>query len=94
YAALVERRAAGRRRVKERIDRGIREGDVPPGTDSAALADFYHAVFTGMSVQARDGLPRKKLIATVEAAMRAWPTEGRAARRGPRRARGEAVQGR
>jgi len=81
---LAERRSMGRRRVKERIDRGIREGDVPPGTDSAALADFYHAVFTGMSMQAREGATRKSLLATVDAAMRAWP-EGKAVSIRPRR---------
>jgi AcrR family transcriptional regulator len=83
-ARMAERRAMGRRRVKERIDRGIREGDVPPGTDSAALADFYHAVFIGMAMQAREGASRRNLLATVDTAMRAWP-EGKTASIRPRR---------
>jgi AcrR family transcriptional regulator len=72
-AALHEQRMSSRTRIKERIDRGIQEGDVAPGVDSAALADFYAAVMSGMSLQARDGASRKSLIATVETAMRAWP---------------------
>jgi len=76
-AELAERRATARKRVKERIDRGIREGDVPAGTDSGALADFYTTLFTGISMQARDGASRKTLLATVDAAMRAWPEGGK-----------------
>ena len=72
-SALQERRAVSRERIKERIDRGMQEGDVPPSIDAAALADFYAAVISGMSLQARDGASRKSLLATVETAMRAWP---------------------
>lgn len=78
-AALAERRAESRRRLKARIDRGVREGELPAGTDTAGLADFYTAVFQGMSQQARDGASRKSLAATAEAAMRAWPEGGRKA---------------
>jgi TetR/AcrR family transcriptional regulator, copper-responsive repressor len=73
---LAERRASMRTIVKVRIDRGIREGELPRGTDSNALTDFYSAVFQGMSLQARDGATRKSLLATAEAAMRAWPQRG------------------
>jgi AcrR family transcriptional regulator len=70
---LAQRRANGRAILKARIDRGVREGELPPGTDSAALTDFYVTVFQGMSIQARDGATRKRLLATARAAMRAWP---------------------
>jgi len=89
-AEIAECRASARRHVKERIDRGIREGDVPPGTDSGALADFYNAVFTGMAMQAREGASRRSLLATVDAAMRAWPRA--AVRPRERSARGAAVE--
>ena len=71
--AVAERRAQTRSRLKERIDRGVAEGDVPRGTDTEALADFYISVMGGMSLRARDGASRKSLLATAEAAMRAWP---------------------
>jgi AcrR family transcriptional regulator len=70
---LAQRRASGRAILKARIDRGVREGELPPGTDAAALTDFYVTVFQGMSVRARDGATRKSLLATAETAMRAWP---------------------
>jgi AcrR family transcriptional regulator len=72
-AALAERRAAARTNLKARIERGIKEGDVPPGTDAGALADFFGTIMTGMSLQARDGATRKSLLATVERAMSVFP---------------------
>ena len=80
-AALAERRAASRERLKARIDQGAREGELPAGTDTGALADFYAIVLTGMSLQAREGASRKSLLATVEAAMRAWPRGAKRAAR-------------
>ena len=73
---LAGRRSSMRAIVKARIDRGVREGELPRGTDSNALTDFYSAVFQGMSLQAREGATRKRLLATAEAAMRAWPQRG------------------
>jgi AcrR family transcriptional regulator len=72
-SALHDSRVSSRARIKERIDRGVKEGDVAAGIDTASLADFYATVMAGMSLQARDGASRKSLLATVEAAMRAWP---------------------
>jgi hypothetical protein len=84
-STLHELRKSSRAHVKERIDKGIKEGDVAPGVDSAALADFYAAVVAGMSLQARDGASRKSLLATVETAMRAWPPDPKRASRPPAR---------
>ena len=72
-AELAERRASMRTIIKARIDRGLREGELPQGTDTDALVDFYSAVFQGMSLQARAGVTRRRLLATAETAMRAWP---------------------
>jgi AcrR family transcriptional regulator len=72
-AALAQRRAASRARLKARIDRGLTEGELPRGTDTGGLADFYATILAGMSLQARDGASRRRLLATVAAAMRAWP---------------------
>jgi hypothetical protein len=59
--------------MKERIKHGIADGDVPAGTDAAALADFYSAIMAGMSMQARDGATRKSLLGSVERAMSIFP---------------------
>ena len=71
--ALSAKRASAREGMKARIRQGIKDGDVPAGTDAGALADFYSAVVAGMSMQARDGASRKSLLATVENAMLAFP---------------------
>lgn len=72
-SALARHRAEARAYLKARIDRGLAEGELPRGTDTGALADFYHAIVAGMSLQARDGASRKRLMAMVKAAMHAWP---------------------
>ena len=78
---LAEERAAGKARLKARIERGVKDGDLPPDTDVSGLANFYSAVIAGMSLQARDGASRKSLMATVETAMRAWPGKAAAKRK-------------
>jgi AcrR family transcriptional regulator len=60
------------RRIAGRIKRGIRDGDVPPGTDADGLAMFVTALMHGLSIQARDGVSRAALNAAVDRAMRAW----------------------
>ena len=79
---LADERALARGRLRERIQLGVKEGDVPAGTDVGALTDFYVAVINGMSLQAREGASRKSVHAMVETAMRAWPE---APKRGARR---------
>lgn len=70
--------------IRRRIDRGVTNGDVPPGTDTAALARFVAAVLHGMSAQARDGADRAVLDAVVTCALAAWEaTVSSCARRTP-----------
>ena len=57
-----------------RVERGIDEGDVPPGTDARALATFYATVLQGLSIQSRDGAPAAALHAVVDSSMAAWDT--------------------
>jgi len=76
-ARLAQRRASMRALLKERIERGLRDGELARGTDSDALVDFYSAVFQGMTLQARTGVSRKRLLAIAETAMRAWPRRER-----------------
>jgi AcrR family transcriptional regulator len=75
-AALAAYRASVESSVRKRIERGVREGELPAGTDAAALAKFYETVVQGLSSQARDGATRRSLLAVVAAAMRAWPGSG------------------
>ncbi|WP_438021625.1 TetR/AcrR family transcriptional regulator [Sorangium sp. So ce315] len=70
YLAEVRRSAQGE--LQRRLERGVAEGDVPAGTDTAALAAFYTTVLNGLSLQARDGASREALQAIVDCAMAAW----------------------
>ena len=70
---LVRKRLMARDRIRERIQRGIDEGDVPASADPASLAEFITTIFAGMAMHARDGASKKALLATVDNAMRAFP---------------------
>jgi TetR/AcrR family transcriptional regulator, copper-responsive repressor len=74
-AALAARRRTAEAKMKARIERGMKQGELPSRTDCGALAKFYCTVMEGMSIQARDGASRKSLLATAAAAMRAWPAK-------------------
>ncbi|MGV0791805.1 TetR family transcriptional regulator C-terminal domain-containing protein [Mycolicibacterium sp. XJ1819] len=69
---LAEWRMALEHDFRERIRRGIADGDVPAGTDATALAAFYNTVNHGMAIQARDGADGAKLSAIAESAIAAW----------------------
>jgi AcrR family transcriptional regulator len=69
---LARGRRASETAMRRRIERGIREGDVPSGADPARIAAFYTTVTQGLSIQARDGASEAALNAIVDAAMGAW----------------------
>ena len=59
--------------MADRIQRGIKEGDVPDSTNVQALAAFYSALSRGMAVLARDGATQDLLLEIADIGMRAWP---------------------
>ncbi|WP_019808402.1 TetR/AcrR family transcriptional regulator [Saccharomonospora halophila] len=70
---LAEHRRQDQQRLRERVDAAAEAGELPPDTDTAALAGFYSTVLHGLSVQARDGAAEPELHAIVDVAMTAWP---------------------
>jgi len=58
--------------IRDRLKRGIAEGDVAPGADVGALAAYFNTVLEGLSIQARDGAPRRQMLAIVDCAMASW----------------------
>lgn len=65
---------AGHRRQRtqsliDRLQRALDEGELRAGTDVQALGDFYATQLHGISVQARDGVPRQRLLAAMETAL-------------------------
>lgn len=55
--------------VRARIEQGVRDGQLRPETDAAALARFVGAIIQGMSVQARDGASESDLRGLAEHAV-------------------------
>lgn len=72
-ADAARHRAATELAIRERLDRAAAEGELPPGTDTAALARYVAAVQQGMAVQARTGAAPADLHAIADLALRAWP---------------------
>ncbi|MFI7321149.1 TetR/AcrR family transcriptional regulator [Streptomyces venezuelae] len=81
--ALRERRNANVTDIESRIRAAVAAGELPDGTDPAALARYTAAVFQGMSQQARDGATREDLEAVADLAMTAWPQTRSAADAAP-----------
>ncbi len=69
---LVRQRAKTVEDLAERLRRGVETGEIAPGTDVKAVAQFYVTVQQGMSIQARDGASRERLEAIARAALAAW----------------------
>jgi AcrR family transcriptional regulator len=71
HQELVERRAADEIAIRDRFERAISEGDLPPDADAAALARFVLTVNAGLSVQAASGASRTELLQIVQTALQA-----------------------
>ncbi|MFI6472043.1 TetR/AcrR family transcriptional regulator [Streptomyces sp. NPDC050516] len=74
---LRDRRNASLAAIESRIAADIAAGHLPKDVDAGTLARLSGAVFQGMSQQARDGATSAELEAVAEAAMLAWPPDGR-----------------
>jgi AcrR family transcriptional regulator len=72
---MAAQRIAGEARLRKRFERAVAEGDLPAGTDVAALARYVMAVNFGLSVLAATGATRRPLLRVITLALRAWPTK-------------------
>ncbi|MBB3118089.1 TetR/AcrR family transcriptional regulator [Pseudoduganella violacea] len=66
---LAEHRQQRTASIVERIRQAVSSGELRTDTDAEALGDFYAALLHGLSVQARDGVPRNRLLALIPPAM-------------------------
>jgi AcrR family transcriptional regulator len=73
---LEAQRRALHRRLEDRLDRGVRDGDLPATANTDHLASFLVAVMRGMSGCARDGGTTEDLLGIAEGAMAALPHPG------------------
>ncbi|MDG4786811.1 TetR/AcrR family transcriptional regulator [Micromonospora sp. WMMD1102] len=69
---LAECRQADIAQLRARLDQGVRDGDVPAGTDTGAAAEFFYALSLGMALRARDGATEQTLLTLAEAAVAGW----------------------
>ena len=59
--------------LRARIERDMLDGALPSDIDAGATSGLVVGVIQGLSVLARDGTPRRELMAIAEAALRCWP---------------------
>jgi AcrR family transcriptional regulator len=71
--ALAAWREEGRSRLRDRFQRAVDEGDLPPNADPGLLARYVMTVANGIAVQAASGAGRDELQQVAEAALRNWP---------------------
>jgi AcrR family transcriptional regulator len=82
---LAERRRQQTALIIERLAQGIRDGDLKADTDAAVLGDFLATVMHGLSVQARDGVSRKRLMRVADHALQIVPEARSRGHRPPER---------
>ena len=73
---LEAQREVLHQRLKDRLDRGVRDQDLPATANTDALTTFLVAVLRGMSGCARDGGTFEDLQSIAETAMTALPSAG------------------
>jgi AcrR family transcriptional regulator len=72
-ASMADLRDGGTAQIRERLERALREQDLPLGTDVAALTLFLVSVMNGIAVQASSGISREALSQVADLALRMWP---------------------
>ena len=70
---LEAQREVLHQRIKDRLDQGVRDGDLAPTARTGHLASFLVAVMRGMSGRARDGGTAEDLLGIAETALAAMP---------------------
>lgn len=71
-AALRRQRT---RALIARLQKAVDAGELPPAADAQALGDYFACVLHGLSVQARDGVSKARLLASIPLALGALPVE-------------------
>jgi AcrR family transcriptional regulator len=72
YLRAIRRRAP--KLIKQRLDRGVAEGELSSEFNTNAAAAFYATMIHGLGVRAGDGASRTDLMAAVDGAIAAWDT--------------------
>jgi AcrR family transcriptional regulator len=59
--------------LRDRLERAVEEGDLPPRTDPGVLARYLMTVSNGIAVQAAGGATDDDLRQVADMALRCWP---------------------
>ncbi|GAY18666.1 TetR family transcriptional regulator [Mycobacterium sp. shizuoka-1] len=70
---LARWRNAATVHLRDRFERAVDEGDLPPDTDTGVLARYILTVSNGIAVQAASGADAADLRRVADAALRNWP---------------------
>jgi AcrR family transcriptional regulator len=70
---LEEHRKQRTESITARLRSAMAAGELPPDTDVRAIGDAFAALLHGLSVQARDGVSRRRLLALIAPAMTMLP---------------------
>ncbi|GAA1023106.1 MULTISPECIES: TetR/AcrR family transcriptional regulator [Amycolatopsis] len=65
-----------RRALRERLRRGVEEGELAATVDIDALGALYATVFYGLTMQARDGVSLDSMMTVIDLALSMWPGNG------------------
>ncbi|MGQ4515144.1 TetR family transcriptional regulator [Streptomyces sp. DW26H14] len=71
--ALADWRDKGVSDLRDRFQRAVDEGDLPPDADPRLLARYLMTVANGIAVQAAGAVSRDDLQRVADAALRNWP---------------------
>ena len=74
---LARHRAEKEAALCARFERAVREGDLAPGANPAALARYLSAMANGICVQAASGATTEQLHEVASLALAAWPATAR-----------------
>jgi AcrR family transcriptional regulator len=69
---LSERRRLTTATIRNRLQRGIADGQLPVGVDVDGVAAYFSAIINGLSIEARDGATIDALRRVVDNAMAGW----------------------
>jgi AcrR family transcriptional regulator len=71
-AILIQERQRNRQGIERHVERAKTNGDLAPDTDAAAMARMFNTFLSGISVEARDGVPLSQIDAGITSVMRLW----------------------
>lgn len=66
---LCELRRSTTQLIRQRLERGVADGELAADTDAERLATYFGTIIQGISLQAQDGAGRETLLGIVKTAM-------------------------